>query len=46
MKPDATLRDLIIAVRADEMKHRDVNHAFADRLDAGRIEAVEPEKVR
>jgi len=46
MKPDATLRDLVIAVRADEMKHRDVNHEFADRLDAGRIEAVEPEKVR
>lgn len=28
----ATLRDVIIAVRADEAKHRDVNHSFADYL--------------
>lgn len=46
LKPDATLRDVVIAVRADEMKHRDVNHDFADRLDTGQIEAVEPERVR
>lgn len=31
----ARLRDVIIAVRADEAKHRDVNHGFADAL-AGR----------
>ncbi|MEY2757363.1 MAG: hypothetical protein RIR33_1141 [Pseudomonadota bacterium] len=36
MAPDATLRDLVIAVRADEIKHRDVNHSFAERLDATR----------
>jgi ubiquinol oxidase len=30
MTHDATLRDVIIAVRKDEMKHRDVNHALAD----------------
>jgi len=29
---NATLRDVIIAVRADEAKHRDVNHAFADAM--------------
>jgi ubiquinol oxidase len=29
---DATLRDVVIAVRADEAGHRDVNHAFADSL--------------
>lgn len=29
----ATLRDVIIAVRADEAEHRDVNHGFADSLD-------------
>ena len=29
---DARLRDVIIAVRADEAKHRDVNHGFADAL--------------
>ena len=29
---DARLRDIIIAVRADEANHRDVNHRFADEL--------------
>lgn len=29
---DATLRDVVLAVRADEANHRDVNHHFADRL--------------
>jgi ubiquinol oxidase len=29
---DARLSDVIIAVRADEMNHRDVNHDFADQL--------------
>ncbi|HAV76685.1 MAG TPA: oxidase [Anaerolineae bacterium] len=32
MKPDARLRDLIIAVRQDEVHHRDVNHEFANEL--------------
>lgn len=31
----ATLRDVVIAVRADEAGHRDVNHEFADALRAG-----------
>ncbi len=30
---DATLRDVVIAVRADEAKHRDVNHQFANEYD-------------
>lgn len=30
---DARLRDVVIAVRADEADHRDVNHAFAEDLD-------------
>jgi len=30
---DARLSDVIIAVRADEAGHRDVNHGFADQLD-------------
>lgn len=34
LAPDATLRDVIIAVRADEAEHRDVNHGFADTMDA------------
>jgi ubiquinol oxidase len=29
---DARLRDVVIAVRADEAGHRDVNHAFANAL--------------
>jgi ubiquinol oxidase len=33
LSPDARLRDLVIAVRADEAKHRDVNHNFAEQLD-------------
>lgn len=32
LAPDARLSDVIIAVRADEAGHRDVNHAFADEL--------------
>lgn len=31
----ARLREVVEAVRADEAKHRDVNHGLADRLDAG-----------
>jgi ubiquinol oxidase len=39
---DATLRDVVLVVRADEAHHRDVNHAYADELsgivvDAARI---------
>ena len=33
---DATLRDVIIAVRADEAGHRDANHGFADVYDQRR----------
>ncbi len=29
---DARLRDVIVVVREDEAKHRDVNHGFADRI--------------
>jgi ubiquinol oxidase len=32
LAPDARLREVIIAVRADEAHHRDVNHQFADEL--------------
>jgi ubiquinol oxidase len=32
LAPDARLRDVIVAVRADEIRHRDVNHRFADEL--------------
>jgi ubiquinol oxidase len=36
LAPDARLRDVVIAVRADEAGHRDVNHGFADTLAEGR----------
>ena len=32
---DATLRDVVIAVRADEQGHADVNHNMADTLQKG-----------
>ena len=31
---DARLSDVIIAVRADEAEHRDVNHSFVETMDA------------
>lgn len=31
---DAKLREVIVAVRADEAKHRDVNHGFANHLES------------
>jgi ubiquinol oxidase len=30
LPPGATMRDLLLVIRADEAAHRDVNHAFAD----------------
>ena len=35
LAPDARLRDVVIAVRADEAGHRDRNHGFADSLKRG-----------
>ncbi|MBA3898145.1 MAG: alternative oxidase [Sphingomonadaceae bacterium] len=32
MADDATLRDVVLVVRADEAHHRDVNHGFANSL--------------
>ncbi len=32
LSPDARLRDVIIVIRDDEARHRDVNHRFADAL--------------
>jgi len=36
MPADATLRDVVLLVRADEAHHRDVNHGFASKL-GGRL---------
>ncbi|WP_051279579.1 alternative oxidase [Hellea balneolensis] len=40
---DARLSDVIIAVRADEAEHRDVNHSFVNELD--RRKAHDPKAV-
>lgn len=37
LTPNATLRDVVLAVRADEANHRDVNHHLSTRI-AGRNE--------
>jgi ubiquinol oxidase len=37
---DARLREVVLAVRADEAGHRDVNHGFADELRPARGEAM------
>lgn len=29
---NATMRDMVVAIRADEMRHRDNNHAIADQV--------------
>ena len=34
LKPEARLRDVVLAIRDDEVTHRDVNHGFADVLKA------------
>jgi|GEM_PF-44902 len=33
LSPEARLRDVVIATRADEIRHRDNNHSFADTAD-------------
>lgn len=33
LPPGARLREVVVAVRADEANHRDVNHEFADELN-------------
>ncbi|OYX23777.1 MAG: oxidase [Rhodobacterales bacterium 32-66-7] len=42
LAPGARLREVIVAVRADEAKHRDVNHGFADTLAVPRRQVAKP----
>jgi len=37
---DATLRDVVLVVRADEAHHRDVNHGYADELAGLPVDAA------
>lgn len=41
LKADATLRDVVLVVRADEAHHRDINHGLASHL-AGEPARAEP----
>ena len=41
MKEDATMRDLILQIRADEASHREVNHCLAD-LDPETLNPYRP----
>ena len=40
MADNATLRDVVLVVRADEAHHRDVNHGFASKLGGTPIDRV------
>lgn len=44
LAPDARIRDVVVAVRLDEMEHRDVNHGFANSL-AGNVGEI-PRSLR
>ena len=37
MANDATLRDVVLLVRADEAHHRDVNHGYSSKLGGGKV---------
>ncbi len=39
---DATLRDVVIVVRADEAHHRDINHGFASELAGEQADRTHP----
>jgi hypothetical protein len=43
MPPDATFRDMILAIRADEACHRETNHHFADINPSERVHTSQVE---
>lgn len=42
MPESASLRDVVLKVRADEAHHRDVNHGFADALAGNAVSEIAP----
>ncbi len=40
MRDDATLRDVVLLVRADEAHHRDINHGYASKLAGLAVDEV------
>jgi ubiquinol oxidase len=45
LPPEARLSDVVVAIREDEAIHRDVNHGFADALQAGNALPERPAPV-
>lgn len=41
LQPTATIRDVVLAIRADEAVHRDANHFFSDRIAAHKENILE-----
>lgn len=46
LHPEATIRDVVLAVRADEALHRDANHHFSDRIAAHREDLLADVKAQ
>eukprot|EP01116_Phalansterium_solitarium_P002400 TRINITY_DN1239_c0_g1_i3.p1 TRINITY_DN1239_c0_g1~~TRINITY_DN1239_c0_g1_i3.p1 ORF type:complete len:292 (-),score=52.57 TRINITY_DN1239_c0_g1_i3:182-1057(-) len=44
LAPDATIRDVVLCVRADETMHRDANHRFADLVSSPQEQLIESPK--
>lgn len=42
---DARLREVVEVIRADEMKHREVNHCMADKIDGEECDITLPEST-
>ncbi|MFP4098411.1 MAG: alternative oxidase [Alphaproteobacteria bacterium] len=45
LSKNARLRDVVIAVRADEMAHREVNHCIADKIAGGKCDIHMPADI-
>lgn len=37
LHPEATVRDVVVAIRADEALHRDANHLFAEVFSSKQV---------
>jgi ubiquinol oxidase len=37
LHPEATIRDVVVAIRADEALHRDANHLFAEVFSSKQV---------
>lgn len=46
LQPTATIRDVVLAVRADEALHRDANHFLSDRISQHRENLLDDVKEK